>query len=364
MNEQLLKIYSKDYPPFFEPIVQSPLLQRIAGIGMNCGCEYTSFPFFRSLAPYSRLEHSIGVGLIVWNFTHSKAQAIAGLLHDVASPSFAHVIDFMKGDYITQESTEERTYSMIQSSVQVCRVLSELGMSVEQVSDYHLYPIADNDTPKLSADRLEYTLGNIINFRLGGVEDVREIYSSLSVTVNEEGEEELCFTDRAVAEKFARYALECGKVYVSPADRYSMQLLSEIVKRAAGRGTVTEDMLYTTEKQVIEALCSDSEGGMDWKWFTSLNGLYEVEASGRVIAKRADVLTREVVSGLAVNDSSEAWRPEYPVRVISAKKRRIDPLVAGEGRVSALSTSFAAALNDFMRESFNERLKGFSTLGV
>ncbi|MBR4979969.1 MAG: hypothetical protein IKY05_00520, partial [Bacteroidales bacterium] len=106
------------------------------------------------------------------------------------------------------------------------------------------------------------------------------------------------------------------------------------------------------------------EGGMDWKWFTSLNGLYEVEASGRVIAKRADVLTREVVSGLAVNDSSEAWRPEYPVRVISAKKRRIDPLVAGEGRVSVVSSSFASALNDFMSETFNEHLKGFSTVGV
>lgn len=363
MNEKLLKIYSKDYPPFFEHIVQSPLLQRIGEIGMNCGCEYTSFPFFRSLAPYSRLEHSIGVGLIVWNFTHNKAQAIAGLLHDVASPAFAHVIDFMKGDYITQESTEERTLSMIKGSAEVCKVLSELGLSVEQVSDYHLYPIADNDTPKLSADRLEYTLGNILNFGLGGVEDVKEIYSNLTVGVNEFGEEELCFTDRTVAEKFARFALECGKVYVSPADRYSMQLLSEVVKRAALRGTVTEDMLYTIEKQVIETICSDSEGALDWKWFTSLNGLYEMDGAGRVIAVLNDVHEREEVSNAVANDSLEAWRPEYPVRVISAKKRRIDPLVAGEGRVSAVSSSFASALNDFIRESFEERLKGFSTLG-
>ncbi len=344
MNPLLLKIYSEDSPSFIGEIAKSPLLQRIGGIGMNCGCEYTSFPFFRSLAPYSRLEHSIGVGLIVWNFTHDRAQSIAGLLHDVASPAFAHVIDFMKGDYLTQESTEERTLSMIKSSKEVCSVLSKLGLSVEQVSDYHLYPIADNDTPKLSADRLEYTLGNILNFGLGGVEDVKRIYSNLTVGCDEIGEVELCFEDLSVAEEFAMYALECGKVYVCPADRYSMQLLSEVVKRAADRGRLTEDLLYTTEKEVISAICSDAEGRADWEWFTMLNSI------GTHLSEDNSLLGKEL------------WRPDYPVRKIFAKKRRIDPMVKGKGRVSSLSSSFASSLNTFMAESFNEYLKGASTV--
>ena len=66
---------------------------------------YTAFPQFADIDSYSRYDHSIGVALIIWHFTHDRKQAIAGLLHDVASPVFAHVVDFMHGDYLTQEST-------------------------------------------------------------------------------------------------------------------------------------------------------------------------------------------------------------------------------------------------------------------
>lgn len=71
---------------------------------MNCGCEYTSFSRFRNLEPYSRYEHSLGVALIIWHFTGNITQSLAGLLHDVATPVFAHVVDFMCNDHLKQEA--------------------------------------------------------------------------------------------------------------------------------------------------------------------------------------------------------------------------------------------------------------------
>ena len=65
---------------------------------------------------YSNLEHSIGVALIVWNFTKDKKQTLAGLFHDISTPVFKHCIDFLNGDYETQESTEELTTYMIKNS--------------------------------------------------------------------------------------------------------------------------------------------------------------------------------------------------------------------------------------------------------
>ena len=45
---------------------QAPAMQRLKGIGMNCGLEYTRFPIYRHLTkPYSRYEHSIGTALII-----------------------------------------------------------------------------------------------------------------------------------------------------------------------------------------------------------------------------------------------------------------------------------------------------------
>ena len=93
------QIYHDEMPSFLNECIKTPIIERIKLIGMNCGCEYTAFPQFADLAPYSRYDHSLGVALIVWHFTHDRKQAVAGLLHDVASPVFAHVVDFMHGDY-------------------------------------------------------------------------------------------------------------------------------------------------------------------------------------------------------------------------------------------------------------------------
>ena len=136
-------------------------MRQLRGVGMNCGCEYTAFPRFRGLPPYSRFRHSVGVCLIVWCFTGDMVQALAGLFHDIATPCFAHTVDFLRGDYMAQESTEDRTEGIIRASAVITRLLDKYGVAPGAVTDYHMYSIADNDSPRLSADRLEYTLGNL-----------------------------------------------------------------------------------------------------------------------------------------------------------------------------------------------------------
>ena len=84
--------YIADIPEPLKDIAEAPSIQRLRQIGMNCGCEYTSFPVFQRPGSYHRFDHSLGVALIVWRFTHDLRQAAAGLLHDIATPVFAHVI--------------------------------------------------------------------------------------------------------------------------------------------------------------------------------------------------------------------------------------------------------------------------------
>ncbi|MBQ5462387.1 MAG: HD domain-containing protein, partial [Bacteroidaceae bacterium] len=194
-----LPIYHHSIPSFIQRIAATPAMQRLDGVGMNCGCEYTNFPRFRNIRRYTRYEHSIGVGLIVWHFTHDIQQSIAALLHDIATPTFAHVIDFLHGDYEKQETTEEHTLEMISLSSEIVEILHEYSLQPIDVADYHLYPIADNDTPQISADRLEYTLGNIITYHLDTLETVQQIYQSLIVGKNEHGVPELMFSTLANA---------------------------------------------------------------------------------------------------------------------------------------------------------------------
>ena len=102
----LWKIYEKEHLEFINSLIHVPSMQILKDIGMNCGVEYTAFDFFSNIVPYSRYQHSIGVALIVYHFTHDLRQTVAGLLHDIATPVFAHTIDFYHQDHLKQESTE------------------------------------------------------------------------------------------------------------------------------------------------------------------------------------------------------------------------------------------------------------------
>lgn len=313
-------IYSTEFPEFIREIAQTPAMLRLDDIGMNCGCEYTSFPMFAGLDKYSRYYHSIGVALIVWHFTHDKKQSTAGLLHDISSPAFAHVIDFMHGDYLTQESTENGTQTIIEKSAEIQHYLQKYGMKTAEVADYHLYPIADNDTPRLSSDRLEYTIGNIVNYKLASPEKAKELYDNLIVGTNEDGQSEIMFTDKDKALVFAKLSLQCSRIYVADEDRYSMQRLAEILKECIIRGIIAESDLYLGETPVIEKLLNNEFSVKEWKKFRSYS----------TIIHTAD------------NPDS---------RVIYAKKRHINPYISGIGRVGDIFPEYGNALREYLAES-------------
>ena len=148
-------MYHNEIPDFLLELSDTPPMRRLREVGMNCGCEYTSFPLFRALKQrYTRHDHSVGAALLTWRFTQDPAQAFAALFHDIATPCFAHVVDFMCGDYLRQESTESKTREIIAGSEYLQLVLKHYGLTTDDVADYHRYPIADNDSPRLSADRL------------------------------------------------------------------------------------------------------------------------------------------------------------------------------------------------------------------
>ena len=309
----LSAIYHENIPAFLEEAARAPIMQRLRGVGMNCGCEYTAFPQFSAWQSYSRFDHSLGAGLITWHFTGDPKQALAALLHDVATPVFSHVVDFLRGDHETQESTEVGTREMILSSREICGVCESLGIDPEDVTDYHRYPIADNDSPRLSADRLEYTLGNIINFGIGTEKTVKAYYENLVAT-----EQELVFQDEALACAFAGDALKCSRVYVSDADRYAMQRLANLLAEAIGAGVLELGELYLQEADVLHKL--ENSGFCDaWQRFRAI---------------------------------SKVVRTDHGGLVISAKKRYINPLTPSGKRASQLDPIFARDLADFLAWDF------------
>ena len=322
-------IYFPFLPDFIRQLAETPAMQRLKDVGMHCGCEYTSFPMFMGLDNYSRHQHSVGCALIVWRFTQDVRQATAALLHDIATPTFAHVVDFLNGDYIKQESTEKGTRTIIEHSSEIMTMLKAMGITLDEVADYHQYPIADNDSPRLSADRLEYTLSNMVNYRIAPKEKVQLWFDSLKVGKNEEGTDELMFEDVEVAEEFSMAALQTSKIYVADEDRFAMQTLSELLSKHIARGALGMNDLYKTESEVIALLHQDEEARHDWERFRALCQIHK--GSNHEGAK-----------------------------TVRSKKRYINPYVCGKGRMVNLSSTFAKALNQFLSYPLDEPLWGES----
>ena len=206
------------------------------------------------------MDHSVAVALIVWHFTHDKKQTLSGLFHDIATPAFKHCVDFLNGDYMTQESTEDLTTNIIKNSKEIMKLLDRDNIDVSEIDNYHMYPIADNDTPKLSADRLEYSLSNaLFTYELLDLDAIAEIYNDIEIEKNEEGEVELGFKTKKIARNFVKVTSRLSVIYREDRTRYSMQLIADILKRLSDENKITKEDLYKLKESDVISIIENSK---------------------------------------------------------------------------------------------------------
>ncbi|MBO4508403.1 MAG: hypothetical protein J5747_07165 [Spirochaetaceae bacterium] len=324
-----------DYPAFLDKYFELPILKRLLGIGLLCGTDWTRL--YRNRFYYSRLDHSKGVALIVWHFTHDKAQTVAGLLHDVSTPVFSHVSDFRKGDALTQTSTEEPNALMIRQDEELRRLLTQDGLTPEQVSDYHVYPVADNEIPHLSADRLEYMYPS--GLALDGswtLDEIRYTYNDLAVLKNEDNIDELGFKTVEAAELYCEKFCDIGHILQLNENKLCLHLLGQIMNRAVDCGILHEaDFMTLSEKEILEKLeagfCVSSSGNAD-----SLRVLKQLYVTYRTME--------------SIKHTDEPLENHFCVN-LNVKMRYIDPLVKSGSSVKPISSVSPKAkkiIDDFL----------------
>ena len=247
-------VLEPNFPEWLNDYIETKELLKQRYISMTCGTIYSDL--FESEFFFSSLDHSVAVALIVWHFTHDKKQTLSGLFHDIATPVFKHCVDFLNGDYMTQESTEDLTSKIISSSKEIMDLLKRDNIKLEEVDDYHIYPVADNDTPKLSADRLEYSLSNaLLTYKLSNIDEISKIYNDVVLGKDEDGTLELSFKSKETALEFVKITSKLSIIYRDDRTRYSMQLIADIIKKLNEDGLITKEDLYNKkESEIIEII--------------------------------------------------------------------------------------------------------------
>lgn len=256
--KEYFKILEPNFPEWLNEYIDTKELLSQQYISITCGTIYSNL--FESEFFFSSLDHSVAVALIVWHFTHDKKQTLSGLFHDIATPAFKHCVDFLNDDYMTQESTEDLTTEIIKNSKEIMSLLKRDNIDISEVDDYHIYPIADNDTPKLSADRLEYSLANaLFTYKLLDIESIKEIYEDIEIQNNEENEIELGFKTKKIARDFVKVTSRLSVIYREDRTRYSMQLIADILKRLNNENKISKKDLYELKESDVIKIIESSK---------------------------------------------------------------------------------------------------------
>ncbi len=255
--EEYHKILSPDYPEFLDEYISLSILQRLEGVGLLCGTDWTALydnNFF-----YTRLDHSIGTALVTWHFTHDKKQTLASLFHDVATPAFSHATDFRKNDALTQQSTEELTSEILTFDTELAEINARAGVNVCEIRDYHKYPVCDNEIPRLSSDRLEYmfpsamALSKKLPNPTWTLDSIKETYENISVLKNEDEIDELGFNSLEIAEDYAGKFNDVALILQKNENKLCLNLMGEILNRAVAKNIATEADFYNmSEKRLLE----------------------------------------------------------------------------------------------------------------
>lgn len=242
------KVYQQhlgSIPEFLKPYLELDILKRLQDISLLCGMDYAS-PHAYNFAFYvSRFDHSLNVALITWKLTKDKKATLAALFHDISTPVFSHVIDYMNGDTVNQESTEEKTEEILRSSKELEKLLEKDGISIDDIHDFKKYSIVDLDRPHMCADRLD----NIITVGMAWVQkltskDAINIINATTKSINEDGVEEISFTDRAIAEYIKLINDYINELTHTNNDTYMMLLVSNLIKRCIELNILEYDQLF------------------------------------------------------------------------------------------------------------------------
>lgn len=250
-----------EIPSWLKKYLTLPSLLRLKDIGYFCGMDYASIDVYDFNIYVSRFDHSLSVALMTWNFSNNFASTLAALFHDIATPCFSHAIDYMNGDFETQESTEEKTREMLLNDKVLIEYLNADNLNIEDIIDFKSYSIVDNDRPKLCSDRLDgIILTSLVWTKSLTIAEAREIVLDTSVYYNEEQKLEIGFKHKNIAQKIIKLNDQINAFCHSNFDTYMMLLLAKMTKYCLNKNLFTyNDLFIMNESEILDIMQKEAQ---------------------------------------------------------------------------------------------------------
>lgn len=243
-------------PEFLNKYLTLPSLNRLKDVGYFCGMDYASSNIYNFKEYISRYMHSLSTSLLVYYLTKDKRYTLQALFHDISTPVFSHVIDYMNKDYIYQETTEEFTELILKSDKKLLEYLELDKIPLDNLVNFKFSTIVDSPRPKMCADRLD---GIILNgsywTKTLNEKDIFNIIKSTELYINEESIPEIGFNNITAYNKVVETNDLTNIEMHSNYDNYMMELLANITRHLINKEYIKyEDLYFLTENKIFELI--------------------------------------------------------------------------------------------------------------
>ncbi|SHK24885.1 hypothetical protein SAMN02745163_03486 [Clostridium cavendishii DSM 21758] len=230
--------------PLLENLINTPELQRLKNIHQG-GASY----LVNSKWNVTRYEHSIGTMLLIKLLGGSLEEQIAGLLHDISHTAFSHVVDFALNN--KAEDYHENIFINVIENSAIPKILENHGYNHKEILyNESKWTILEKSAPALCADRIDYTLRDMLNYGTISNEEVKEFLPYLKVVNGE-----IVITSIEKAEWFTQvYYKEVIDFFMHPLNAYAYNKLSEAIKIALELNEITLTDLSKDDSYVLSQL--------------------------------------------------------------------------------------------------------------
>lgn len=245
-------------PEFLNKYLTLSSLNRLKEVGYFCGMDYASSNIYNFKEYISRYMHSLSTSLLVYYLTKDKRCTLQALFHDISTPVFSHVIDYMNKDYIYQETTEEFTELILKSDKKLLEYLDLDKIPLDNLVNFKFSTIVDSPRPKMCADRLD---GIILNgsywTKTLNEKDIFNIIKSTELYINEESIPEIGFNNITAYNKVVETNDLTNIEMHSNYDNYMMELLANITRYLINKEYIKyEDLYFLTENKIFKLINS------------------------------------------------------------------------------------------------------------
>jgi HD superfamily phosphohydrolase len=231
-----------------EDLIRSSAVQRLKGVS-QAGAP----SLMRPGRTVTRYEHSIGVMILTGRLGGMQIEQAAGLLQDVSHTAFSHTIDYVFDD--RNEGFHEQIFASVVDKSDLPYILAKHNLTWQQAFRAENLLRVDVPAPLLCADRIDYTLRDLLRLNHISSVQIRDFLDALAFVDNT-----VVFTDVDQASAFVSwYRYLVGQVYMNPLDLLIHDEFARILKASIEEGVLAERDFQETDSVVLAKIGKSAE---------------------------------------------------------------------------------------------------------